>query len=75
MPDEGDIAQEHYERFLEARLKEHKYSNAPRPPLNLRGGGKKKCIDCGDVIPEKRRKAASGCMRCIECQKAFEEGR
>ena len=26
------------------------------------------CIDCGDEIPEKRRKAIPGCPRCINCQ-------
>lgn len=71
MPDEGDIAQEKYERFLEARIAEHRHRTVeaglkPAPT---------ECIDCGEVIPEKRRKAVPGCVRCIECQKAFEEGR
>lgn len=26
------------------------------------------CIDCGEEIPEKRRNAIKGCMRCISCQ-------
>lgn len=26
------------------------------------------CEECGEVIPEARRKAAIGCRLCIECQ-------
>lgn len=26
------------------------------------------CLDCGDPIPEARRKAVSGCLYCIGCQ-------
>jgi phage/conjugal plasmid C-4 type zinc finger TraR family protein len=26
------------------------------------------CEDCGEEIPEARRKAVMGCMMCIECQ-------
>lgn len=30
------------------------------------------CADCGCVIPEQRRIAAPGCIRCIDCQDVFE---
>jgi len=30
------------------------------------------CIDCGDPIPEARRKARPGCIRCIQCAEMFE---
>lgn len=30
------------------------------------------CQDCGDPIPDARRKAAPGCRRCVSCQEAFE---
>ncbi|MDN0081608.1 TraR/DksA family transcriptional regulator [Crenobacter sp. SG2305] len=30
------------------------------------------CQDCGDDIPEARRRAAPGCTRCITCQTAAE---
>lgn len=35
------------------------------------------CIDCGDPIPEKRRLAIAGCLRCYDCQVEFykENGR
>lgn len=26
------------------------------------------CEECGDPIPEARRKAAQGCTRCLDCQ-------
>lgn len=30
------------------------------------------CIDCGVVIPAKRRKAVPGCVRCRDCQECEE---
>lgn len=30
------------------------------------------CEGCGFPIPEARRKAVPGCMRCIDCQTEFE---
>jgi phage/conjugal plasmid C-4 type zinc finger TraR family protein len=32
------------------------------------------CQECGGKIPEKRRRAAPGCRRCVECQMDFEQG-
>jgi phage/conjugal plasmid C-4 type zinc finger TraR family protein len=32
------------------------------------------CEDCGEAIPEKRRRAVPGCRRCVECQMDLEEG-
>ena len=31
------------------------------------------CIDCERTIPEGRRKAEPGCLRCVECQQEFEQ--
>lgn len=31
------------------------------------------CCDCGDEIPDLRRKAVAGCQRCAECQEEEEE--
>lgn len=31
------------------------------------------CIDCGDQIPEARRRVLPGCIRCRECAELFEE--
>lgn len=33
------------------------------------------CADCGEVIPLKRRQAALGCKRCVECQQILEKRR
>jgi phage/conjugal plasmid C-4 type zinc finger TraR family protein len=33
------------------------------------------CIDCDDPIPEARRMAQPGCVRCAICQSIFEKGR
>ena len=39
------------------------------------GSSLENCDDCGQPIPEKRRQAAVGCTRCIQCQTAYEKGR
>jgi phage/conjugal plasmid C-4 type zinc finger TraR family protein len=33
------------------------------------------CEDCGEEIPEKRRRAVPGCRRCIDCQEKLENRR
>lgn len=33
------------------------------------------CIDCGDVIPERRRTAAPWARRCVDCQEFYERER
>ncbi|UKL14849.1 TraR/DksA family transcriptional regulator [Erwinia phage Gungnir39] len=33
---------------------------------------REKCIECDDVIPEKRRQLISGCQRCSCCQEINE---
>lgn len=32
------------------------------------------CVDCGEEIPARRRKAMAGCQRCVDCQTEFEGG-
>lgn len=32
------------------------------------------CDDCGSSIPEERREAVRGCVRCVECQTLEELG-
>jgi phage/conjugal plasmid C-4 type zinc finger TraR family protein len=31
------------------------------------------CVDCGDTIPEARRKAMPGVYQCIQCRSLFEK--
>jgi phage/conjugal plasmid C-4 type zinc finger TraR family protein len=33
------------------------------------------CEDCGEEIPEARRRAVPGCRCCVECQEERERGR
>lgn len=32
------------------------------------GPSRQFCLDCGEPIPEARRKAVAGCLYCIDCQ-------
>ncbi|AUG53925.1 TraR/DksA family transcriptional regulator [Thalassospira marina] len=32
------------------------------------------CVECGEPIPDARRKALSGALRCIDCQNELETG-
>ena len=67
MSDIIDRASEREAEFLADALARHQ-----RPSENR--GSLKNCADCGEPIPEARRKAVSGCMRCIVCQEYFEHG-
>lgn len=33
------------------------------------------CVDCGEEIPEGRRKAVPGCMRCVTCEASHERAK
>lgn len=33
------------------------------------------CCECGEQIPEKRRKLITGCQRCVDCQQLQEHRR
>ena len=68
MSDIIDCASEREAEFLADALARHQ-----RQPENR--GGLKNCTDCGEPIPEARRKAVSGCLRCIDCQELHEMGR
>ena len=37
------------------------------------GKSREDCIECGEVIPEARRKAVPGVQLCIGCQSALDE--
>lgn len=68
MPDEMDRVQEINEQFIDLALEEHQ-RNMPSGESLL------ECEDCGEPIPEARRRAMPGCRRCIECQTTIENWR
>lgn len=63
--DEADIAQRNQE-YLEGLALKTQLAAIPR------GQAADACEDCGDDIPEMRRRVAPGCTRCINCQSIFE---
>lgn len=69
MPDEIDRAQGINEDF-QAYALDHNQRN--REPANYTGAN---CVDCGEEIPEPRRKASPGCCRCLGCQTLHENWR
>lgn len=40
-----------------------------------RGKGSPTCLDCGDSIPEARRKALPGVVCCVDCQSIRDDNR
>ncbi len=38
----------------------------------LEGIGAEECEDCGEPIPDARRRACPSCTRCVRCQAEFE---
>ncbi|PLV18412.1 conjugal transfer protein TraR [Pseudomonas guariconensis] len=59
----NDVVQQHLEEALAARVA------APVRESRM------DCIDCDDPIPESRRVAARGCVRCGACQTVHEDRR
>jgi len=68
VPDDMDRAQEINDQFLGDVLAEHQ-RNMPK------GDSLVECEDCGEPIPEARRRAMPGCRRCIDCQTTHENWR
>lgn len=64
--DEADYAQQNEAQLIEMRI------NRARRILNGPVNETIECIDCEEIIPEARRKAVPGCIRCIGCQSLFE---
>ena len=64
MSKEIDLGCEQAEFFLEQRIK--------AVTGRYIGVSAFECIDCGNPIPEQRRMAVPGCLRCIDCQDIFE---
>jgi phage/conjugal plasmid C-4 type zinc finger TraR family protein len=40
-----------------------------------RGTSRKECAECGDAIPDARRKALPGVRLCVECQSGLDQDR
>jgi phage/conjugal plasmid C-4 type zinc finger TraR family protein len=66
--DEADLAQDCLERAMAAAERRR------ARPLTVADSALI-CIDCEEPIPERRRTAAPGCTRCIECQTLHENWR
>jgi len=59
--DEGDLGNIIADRFQRQALA--RQLNRPAP-----GASRTECEDCGETIPEARRKAVPGCVRCVACE-------
>lgn len=57
---EGLIAQHQARSALDAQLAQDREA--------ARGAGPARCLGCEEPIPEARRQAVPGCMRCARCQ-------
>jgi phage/conjugal plasmid C-4 type zinc finger TraR family protein len=67
--DDCDIANEIAERYL--------IGNISAARAGFQGDlaiARGECLDCGEEIPEARRAAVPGCLRCITCQTIWERG-
>lgn len=71
MPDDMDAVQALNEQHIADCLDNHrrKTSEVCKGVLQY---APTVCIECGEKIPEVRRKAAPGCTRCIDCQTDYE---
>lgn len=63
MADDADYATDHAETILNAKLSTR---------VVYVGESEEFCEDCGEPIPEKRRKEVAGCDRCFFCQTKLE---
>ena len=67
--DQVDMAEklitEHLELVIAAARGIAINTRASRTPV-------KKCVECNDLIPVKRRRAIPGCVRCVDCEKDHE---
>jgi len=66
MADQIDQAQQ----FADAHLQDSLARVAAERPT---GPSLERCEDCGERIPERRRRAMPGCTRCIACQEEAEK--
>lgn len=64
--DECDMASAAADKYLKHTLADQKAR------VHSSRASRKDCLDCGENIPEARRKAVQGCLRCIQCETEFE---
>lgn len=67
MSDEADIAQDITELRVEQQIKQIQRLSQSE--------GLQFCEECGDEIPELRRKACPSARMCVDCQSEFEHKR
>ncbi|MBM9605953.1 TraR/DksA family transcriptional regulator [Desulfopila inferna] len=67
MADQFDRAQELDAVFREQALAIHK-----RAASQGTGTARTICVDCDEKIPQARRIAVPGCLRCVECATLYE---
>lgn len=63
--DEADQAYIFTQRYLQGEIAKASGTNSTRASMFF-------CEECGDVIPEGRRKAIPGCTLCVNCQTEIE---
>lgn len=68
MADDGDRSSEDEISHVKVCLA----AQAARPKKT--GASLFECLECGDEIPEGRRKAEPGCEYCVECQSWLDKG-
>ena len=67
MADFGDLASTASEGHLADALAKRAHARMSAPAESAH-----ECEDCGDEIPEARRQAVPGCIRCTACQDRYE---
>nr|WP_295482104.1 TraR/DksA C4-type zinc finger protein [uncultured Pseudomonas sp.] len=70
MADIIDHANDQAQWLLDAALAVASEQSSALPASSLAD-----CIGCDEPIPEARRTATKGCIRCIDCQQAHEDRR
>ncbi|MDW7643436.1 MAG: TraR/DksA family transcriptional regulator [Desulfuromonadales bacterium] len=70
MPDDLDRAQGINEQLQADALAAHFRRVRRLPAATFEATA---CVDCDEPIPEKRLQASPGCIRCVDCQRDFEQ--
>lgn len=70
MTDTVDVANESAQFATDLAL--HQHRSVRRLPPQVYVGGSVLCMDCEFAIPSERLRAVPDCVRCIDCQVAYE---